>query len=135
GELAEPAAGALAPGAGRLGWSGREWLMTYAALLRNFLESYRVAARGLGALSKGPLAEKELLRRLLDTGQRMFFTGEIERAEAVSQPNLKNALASFVDHGLLRLQDGKLELTVPAAEAVAQGEALVSPYLDREVVG
>lgn len=135
GELAEPSAGALAPGAGRLGWSGREWLVTYASLLRNFLESYRIAARGLGALSKGPLAEKDLIRRLLDTGQRMFFTGEIERAEAVSQPNLRNALASFFDHGLLRVHEGKHELTLPAAEAVPQAEALVSPYLDREVVG
>ncbi|MGH9443688.1 MAG: 1-acyl-sn-glycerol-3-phosphate acyltransferase, partial [Thermoanaerobaculia bacterium] len=69
GEVVTDDAGLLAPGPGRLGWSGREWLLTYAAFLRNFLEAYRIAARGLGALLKGPLPERELIRRTLHTGK------------------------------------------------------------------
>lgn len=123
----------LSAGQGRLAWSGREWLLTYAAFLRNFLEGYRLTARGLGALLKGPLSEKELMKKTLATGKRMFFTGEIERSEAVSQPIIKNALLSFVDQGTLRQTDGKLELVMPTADAVRATEARLLSYFDREV--
>jgi glycerol-3-phosphate O-acyltransferase len=123
----------LDAGPGRLGWSGREWLLTYAAFLRNFLEAYRIAARGLGALLKGPLPEKDLVRTALHTGKRMFFAGEIERPEAVSQPTVKNAFAALVDHGLIRHVDGKVELVVATPEAVRAAEAHVLSHSDREV--
>jgi glycerol-3-phosphate O-acyltransferase len=123
----------LDAGPGRLGWSGREWLLTYAAFLRNFLESYRIAARGLGALLKGPITEKDLVKKTLDTGKRMFFTGEVERPEAVSQPTIKNAFAALADHGIIRTADGKLELLSATTEAVRAAEALVFSYFDREV--
>jgi glycerol-3-phosphate O-acyltransferase len=124
--------GRIDAGPGRLGWNGREWLITYAAFLRNFLEAYRIAARGLGALLKGPLPEKELVKKTLHTGKRMFFTGEVERPEAVSQPTLKNALAALVDHGIIRSEGGKLELVTATPEAVKAAEALVFSYFDRE---
>ncbi len=133
GEVVTDDRGQLSPGPGRLGWSGREWLLTYAAFVRNFLEAYRVAARGLGALLKGPMPERELVRKTLHTGHRMFFTGEVERPEAVSQPTLKNAFASLLDQGVIRNVDGKLELVTPTAEAVRAAEALVVASIDREV--
>lgn len=123
----------LSAGQGRLGWSGREWLLTYAAFLRNFLEGYRLTARGLGALLKGPLPEKELLKKTLATGKRMFFTGEIERPEAVSQPIVKNAILAFLDQGVLKSVDGKLELLTATADAVRATEARLLSYFDREV--
>jgi glycerol-3-phosphate O-acyltransferase len=132
-ELVVDAEGGIDAGPGRLGWSGREWLLTYAAFLRNFLESYRIAARGLGALVKGPLLERELLKKTLNTGKRMFFTGEVERSEAVSQPTIKNAFAALADHGIVRQEGGKLELVTQGAEAVKAAEALVYSYFDREV--
>ncbi|HEX4335312.1 MAG TPA: 1-acyl-sn-glycerol-3-phosphate acyltransferase [Polyangiaceae bacterium] len=132
-ELTVDAEGRIDAGPGRLGWSGREWLLTYAAFLRNFLESYRIAARGLGALLKGPLPEKELIKKTLQTGKRMFFTGEVERPEAVSQPTLKNAFASFTDQGILRSDGGKLELVIATPDAVKSAELLVLSYVDREV--
>ncbi len=133
-ELVVDAEGRIDAGPGRLGWSGREWLLTYAAFLRNFLEAYRIAARGLGALLKGPLPEKELVKKTLQTGKRMFFTGEVERPEAVSQPTLKNAFASLVDQGILRHHEGgKLELVHSTLESVKAAELLVSVHLDREV--
>ncbi len=123
----------LAAGPGRLGWSGREWLLTYAAFLRNFLEGYRIAARGLGVLLKGPLAEKELIKKSLATGKRMFFTGEIERPEAVSQPLIKNALSAFTDQETLRATDGKVELVIATPEAVRATEGRVVAFFDKEV--
>lgn len=125
--------GCLVMGAGRLGWSGREWLLTYASFSQPFLEAYRVTARGLGALLKGPLPEKELSKKILATGKRMFFTGEIERSEAVSQPTMKNALAALSDHGVIRVSDGKYELVNATPEAVRAAEHLIVSQFDREV--
>ncbi|HEX7670209.1 MAG TPA: hypothetical protein VF395_11525, partial [Polyangiaceae bacterium] len=133
GEVVVDTEGRLDAGPGRLGWSGREWLLTYAAFLRNFIEAYRVAARGLGALLKGPLPEKELVKKALGTGKRMFFTGEIERPEALSQPIVKNAYLALVDHGFIRSADGKLELVTPTPEAVRAAEGFIAAHLDREV--
>jgi glycerol-3-phosphate O-acyltransferase len=132
-EVVVDAEGRIDAGAGRLGWSGREWLLTYAAFLRNFLESYRIAARGLGALLKGPLPEKDLVKKTLQTGKRMFFTGEVERPEAVSQPTLRNAFSALSDHGILRVDAGKMELVNATPEAVRAAEGLIVAYLDREV--
>jgi glycerol-3-phosphate O-acyltransferase len=133
GELTVDKLDRLDAGPGRLGWSGREWLLTYAAFMRNFLESYRVVARGLGALLKAPLAERELVKKLLDTGKRMFFSGEVERPESISQPVLKNGLAALVDQGILRTKDGKFELVNPTPETVRTAEAIVYSHFDREV--
>jgi glycerol-3-phosphate O-acyltransferase len=125
--------GKLDAGTGRHGWSGREWLLTYASFMHNFIEAYRVAARGLGALLKGPLAEKDLLKKVLATGQRMFFTGEIERSEALSQPAFKNALTAFVDQGDVKIREGKYELSNPTPESVKSVEVRVAGFLSREV--
>jgi glycerol-3-phosphate O-acyltransferase len=73
GEVAVDDRDRLDAGPGRLGWSGREWLLTYAAFMRNFLEAYRITARGLGALLKGPMPERDLVKKILNTGQRMFL--------------------------------------------------------------
>ncbi|MCC6214495.1 MAG: 1-acyl-sn-glycerol-3-phosphate acyltransferase [Polyangiaceae bacterium] len=128
--LAEQRVGA---GVGADGWSGAEWLEIYAATCRNFLEGYRVAARGLGALVKGPLTEKDLARRTLALGGRMFLAGELELRECVSKPILQNAFLSFVDQGYLAKRDGKLELqaSFASARAVAAIEGRVAGYLGR----
>jgi glycerol-3-phosphate O-acyltransferase len=110
GELVDEA-GTLAIGPGRDGWSGLDWLLLYAAVLRNFLEGYWVAGRSLTELVKAPLGEKELLKRAIALGNRAFLAGEIERSEAVSKSILANAFLAFVDHGFLSQRDGKLDLT------------------------
>lgn len=118
-------------GAGGLmpkGDDGREQLELYARLLENFVDGYRVAARGLGALLRGPLAVKDVVRRAIPTGQRMFLAGEIARSEAVSRPLLENAYASFVDQGYVARSGGKIALTESYANAgaVATIEARVA---------
>jgi glycerol-3-phosphate O-acyltransferase len=119
-------------GPGADGWSGAEWLATYAALLQNFLEGYRVAARALAALLKGPLTEKELVKRALTAGNRMFFAGEIARREAVSKPVLENAYKALVDHGyVVQQSDGKLSLaeSFKNGKAVKAIEGMIAVYL------
>jgi len=49
-EIARTEGGTLVPGAGHDGLDGRGWLHFYAAVLRNFLEGYRIAARALRTL-------------------------------------------------------------------------------------
>ena len=110
GELLDEA-GTLTIGPGRDGWSGLDWVLLYAAVLRNFLEGYWIAARSLSELVKAPLGEKELLKRAIALGNRAFLAGELERSEAVSKSILQNAFLAFVDHGFLSQRDGKLDLT------------------------
>jgi glycerol-3-phosphate O-acyltransferase len=116
-------AGALLP----KGDDGLEQVRLYANLLASFLESYRVAARGLTALLKGPLAPKDLTKRAIPEGEKMFLAGDLRRREAISRPVLDNAYASFVDQGYLSRVDGKLALTPSYASpgAVATIEARI----------
>jgi glycerol-3-phosphate O-acyltransferase len=118
-------------GPGHDGWSGQVWLRTYAAILRNFVEGYRVAARGLAALVKGPMGEKEWVKRTLGVGQRMYLSGEIERHEAISRPILENALQAFKDEGYLNLDEKKYSLTESwaSADAVRAIEGRIAGYL------
>ena len=130
----EAAGDDLAPGVGRAGWTGREWLETYVSILRNFVEAYRIAARGLTALVKGPLAEKDLVKKAIAVGNRMFLAGEIERQESVSKPIIQNAYQAFIDQGYLTRGDKKIELaesfrTVRAVKAI---EGRVAGHLAEE---
>jgi glycerol-3-phosphate O-acyltransferase len=124
----------LGPGPGRDGWSGHQWLMTYALLLRNFVESYRVAARGLAGLSAQPLEERELIKQTLATGKRMYLSGEVERREAISKPTLENAFASFHDLGYLQRQGDHYRLAPDYEDeaSVREIENTIAKYLDRE---
>jgi glycerol-3-phosphate O-acyltransferase len=116
--------GALSIGPGRDGWSGLDWLLLYAALLRNFLEGYWVAARAVAELVKAPLGDKELMKRGIALGNRAFLAGELERSEAVSKSILANAFQAFVDHGMLSQRDSKFDLADSfASEAGARGIA------------
>ena len=129
GELEEKANG-IAPGPGREGWTGREWLCAYASILRNFLEGYRIAARSLSEVLERPIADKELVRRGLLTGHRLFLEGTIRRWEAVSKPILQNAYAAFAEQGFLMHREGKYHA---GPELVGQKldelEARVAKYL------
>ena len=122
----------LDTGLGRDGWSGRVWLRTYAAILRNFVEGYRIAARSLSALTKGPLGEKELLKRSLTIGHRMYLSGDIERHEAISKPIVQNAIAAFKDEGYIQIRESKISLTTSfaSADAVRAIEGRIAGYLE-----
>jgi glycerol-3-phosphate O-acyltransferase len=108
----------LRPGVGHDGWTGHAWLQTYASALRNFIEGYRVAARALTLLLKGPMSDKDFVRRALVIGDRMFLAGDIEFREAVSKPLIQNALRVFREEGYLeQLDEGKHALAPSFANA------------------
>ncbi len=123
--------GQIMPGHGRDGWSGYEWLALYAALLRNFIEGYRVAARSLKTLQDKPLAEKDLTRKALALGQHMFLDGEIQRWEAVSEPIFASAFASLADQGYVLRRDGKYHPGPELAneDALARLDARLVSYI------
>jgi glycerol-3-phosphate O-acyltransferase len=118
-------------GPGREGLDGLGWMTFHASLIKNFIEGYRIAARSLGLLVKGPLEESDLVARALRTGERMFLQGDIERAEAVSRPVLENAIASFVDQGYLHRDKSELSLSdsFRSDDAAAAIEARIAAYL------
>jgi glycerol-3-phosphate O-acyltransferase len=109
------------------GDDGREQVKLYARLVENSIEGYRIAARGLTALQRGSLAAKDLVKRTMTLGERMFLAGDVARREAVSRPLLENAHASFVDLGYVARVDGKLGLTpsYSTSSAVATIEARI----------
>jgi glycerol-3-phosphate O-acyltransferase len=130
GDLSVTAA-SVAFGPGHEGLDGRGWITFYASVVRNFVESYRVAARAVRVLAKAPLTEAELVQKALRIGEQMFLGAEIERAEAVSQPVLENAFAAFVEQGYLTRTGGKLALAPSfSSDEAAQGiEAKIASYL------
>jgi glycerol-3-phosphate O-acyltransferase len=109
------------------GDGGRLQIDLYARLLENFVEGYRVAARGLSALLRGPVATKDLINRAITSGERMFLAGDIARREAVSRPLFENAYTSFVDQGYIarKGQDVELNPSYRTAGAVATIESRV----------
>ncbi len=121
----------VAPGPGHDGESGVGWIELYADLLRPFLEGYRVVARTVTQLRKGPLTEKELVRRALVVGEKMFLSGELLHKEAISRPVFENAIPALEGLAYLVSEGGKLQLTegFSSQEAAATIEARISLFL------
>jgi glycerol-3-phosphate O-acyltransferase len=110
---------------------GRERALVHVRMVQSFVEGYRVAARACTALLKGPLAPKDLAKRAIATGERMFLAGEIACREAVSRPVIDNAFLAFVDQGYLGRQDGKYVLpeSYASADAVHVIEGRIASFL------
>lgn len=84
-----------------------------AGQVTDFVESYLIAARGLETLT-APAPERDVVRRIHDLGEKMFFTGEVRRREACVRANYANALAYFKERGLVVEKDKKLTVASPA---------------------
>lgn len=113
------------------GGEGRERALLHVRMILGFVEGYRVAARAAAALLKGPLAPKDLAKRAIGVGERMFLAGEIACREAVSRPVIDNALLAFVDQGYLGRSDGKyvLPASYASVDAVRVIEGRIASYL------
>ncbi|MGZ3476564.1 MAG: 1-acyl-sn-glycerol-3-phosphate acyltransferase, partial [Polyangiales bacterium] len=105
----------------------------YAASISGFLDAYRIAARALGTLIKGGATQKDLIKRALSTGKRMFLSGEVARREAIQRPLFENAAQSFLDQGVLVKADGKLVLaeSFGTIDAVRAFERRIAGYIAR----
>lgn len=80
----------------------REILMAFAGLIHNYLESYLVAAHNLPQyVRKNPKNERDIMRRLSASGEKMFKKGEITRMEALAPPNFKSALTLMTHEKVL----------------------------------
>ncbi len=103
----------------------------YAASIAAFLEAYRITARALASITKGAVTQKDLVKKAIATGKRMFLSGEVARREAIQRPVLENAIASFLDQGILAKSDGKLVLaeSFGTIEAVKAVERRIASYL------
>ena len=89
-----------------------------------------VVNRALTLLTKGPMAEKELVKKALALGQEMFLGDEIERREAVCKPLVLNALQAFVDHGyLVHREDYDLAPDHASETALSELERTIASYL------
>ncbi|HEY2745753.1 MAG TPA: hypothetical protein VGL86_14055, partial [Polyangia bacterium] len=84
-----------------------------AGQVTDFVESYLIAARSLETLTS-PTSDKDLVRRIHDLGEKMFFTGEVRRREACVRANYANAVAYFKERGLVVEKDKKLTLAAGA---------------------
>ncbi|MBK8169709.1 MAG: 1-acyl-sn-glycerol-3-phosphate acyltransferase [Sandaracinaceae bacterium] len=104
-------------GGGRAG----QRITMYAALLRTYLESYRIALRSAEQLINAPASKKEWLRRTLSLGSHMYLAGEIEHRESISRPKMENALAAMHDIGLVSFRAGN---TVEAGEPLRSKETV-----------
>src|SRR5581483_9545550 len=94
-------------------------LALLAGQVRDFVESYSVAARALDGIL--PLAEKDLVRKIHDLGEKLYYTGHVRRREACVRANYQNAVAYFKERGVLVEQDKKL-----AVASVADARALAA---------
>lgn len=121
-------------GEGRDSIPSERWVRALADLLLPYLLGYWAAARALSLLVKGPLARRELTRRAMAVGERMFLSGEISRREAMARPTIESALRAFEDQSYLRDDAGKMCLVPPfdSAETVGLVEAKLRALFPRE---
>lgn len=96
----------------------REMLNLLAEAVRDFAESYLLGAKTLHLLKGGPRDRKTLLKEMLERGRAGFLEGQLQCAEAVSRPNLENALELYAELGFVAAAKGGLELTPTGAQAV-----------------
>jgi len=104
-----------------------------ADIIRDYLQSYLLAALALEDLAAGPMDRKSFLRAALETGRMEFLQGRIDAAEAISRNTLENALAWLLDQEMVTERDRKLALG-PGAERAEQREAFraeLRSYLGR----
>lgn len=107
-------------------------LRLYARILRSFMESYRIAARTLRVLIKGPMSPKDLVKRALSVGEPMYVEGEVGR-EAVAAPFIENAFTTFIALGYVVRRDQQYELpeSYASQDALATIEARIAAYSQR----
>ena len=78
-----------------------------ANLLRDYLESYRLVAMAVHTLEKNSSFDlKELLKRAIALGQADLLLGKLTMAEALSRPNLENAVRYLAKEKFIEA-DGK----------------------------
>ena len=95
-----------------------------ADMLRDYLESYLLAAITLQELSAGPMEKKAFVKSALETGRAEFLTGRIQTPEALSRTTLENAVSYFLDQKIIVETDRKLGFGAAGDTRLARVEEL-----------
>jgi len=75
----------------------------YAELLRDFLESYLLAALSLeDVASAGSMDKRTFLRTALEIGKAEYLEGHLQAKEALSRTNLENAISYLLEQRVLQ---------------------------------
>lgn len=75
----------------------------YAELLRDFLESYLLAALTLeDVAAAGTMDRKSFIRAALEVGQAEYMAGRIRARESLARTNIENAITYFLERKLLQ---------------------------------
>jgi glycerol-3-phosphate O-acyltransferase len=120
----------------RVDEKGGDALPLFAELIRNLIESYLVTSEALpNYITRGPKSERDLIKRINVTGQRMLKKKEITRVEALSRINFQNAIELLTHENVLSESaedDGKRPVKYYASGPVANDFAdSIKRYLTR----
>ena len=85
--------------------AGFRELKLFSGFLKTYFESYLIVLKHLGRLSNSSPNTKDILKKIQATGNRMYKKREIERKEALSKINYKNAVDYFITHGVKSSHD------------------------------
>jgi glycerol-3-phosphate O-acyltransferase len=92
-----------------------------ADLLRDYLETYLLAAMTLTDVAEGVATDrKSFVKFAMETGRAEFHAGRIGAAESLSKTTLENAVAYLIDQKYLVEEDKRLKLGPAASEPAAR---------------
>jgi glycerol-3-phosphate O-acyltransferase len=80
--------------------AGFRKLRLYAIFLKTYYESYWIVLNHLQRTPQNAIGTRERIKKIEALGNRMYRKEEIERKEALSKVNYKNALKFFTSRGL-----------------------------------
>jgi glycerol-3-phosphate O-acyltransferase len=104
----------------------QDTMVFYAELLRDFLESYLLAALTLeDVAAAGSMDRKAFIRAALEVGKAEYMAGRIQAREALARTTLENAIAYFLERKILqgtekRFSVGPAYETAVARRAIAE---------------
>jgi glycerol-3-phosphate O-acyltransferase len=105
-----------------------------ADLLRDYLETYMLAAMTLEDVAKGVGTDrKSFVKLALETGRAEYHAGRITAAESLAKVTLENAVEYLLDQKLLVEKDKKLELGSVTTEVESRRQLIdsIREYLKR----
>ncbi|MCD6585695.1 MAG: 1-acyl-sn-glycerol-3-phosphate acyltransferase [Desulfobacteraceae bacterium] len=88
--------------------AGYRKLNLYAAFLVSYFESYWIVLNFYKKYTKQSIFDtKDYIKKIQSLGNRMYKRKEVERTEALSKINYKNAVTFFTSHGLTEAEKDK----------------------------
>lgn len=83
-------------------------IIPFSNLMRNFCESLKIALMSIKRDSFEKVEERDLVKRMIQTGKNMLLLGHVHYRESVSKINFMNSLRLFCDLGIIRDHSDKL---------------------------